>query len=253
MCSRNLPCSTVAGNRLKRAQRAFQASSGLVEAEALRKAKTAFLLTPVGISRVSERDEALAGRLRVERSRRLAQARRLATFHLDISKVDEQWRGDEENRPDTRDPLVAKAYALACSAHAGIRRKSGEAYINHPLRVAKKLADNNHPVATIVVALLHDAVEDSALELSDLRIMGFSEEVVMGVDSVSKRQGEEYSEAVIRAARNPIGRWVKLADNLDNSAKEQLLPFSPEKRLKQKRKYYPARDFLKRVIRATNG
>lgn len=251
MCSRGLACSNAAEQRLKRAQRAYQDSSGPVEAEALRRAKNAFLLSPEGIRRASKANPILAEKLQAERNRRLSEARRLSQFHFNIEKVDQEWQGDTHLRPDLSNLLIAKAYAIACSAHAGVSRRSGEPYINHPLRVAQRLASNGHPVESVVAALLHDAVEDSSLLLADLTAMGFSDEVVEAIDSVTKREGEEYSEAVIRAARNPIGRWVKLADNMDNSSEEQLKPFSHEKRLKQKRKYTPAAALLKKVIKAT--
>jgi hypothetical protein len=46
---------------------------------------------------------------------------------------------------------------------------------------------------------------------------GFSEEILAALDSVTKREGEAYEEFVLRAAANPIGRHVKLADLRDNS------------------------------------
>lgn len=250
MCSRGIRCSGVAGKRLKQAMKAYEATGGQKELEALRRAKKAFLLTPAGIKAVADTKPALATVLQAERAKQIAEARRLAAFHLTPEAICEEWRGDIRFQPDLSNPLLSKAYSIACSAHAGVRRKTGEPYINHPLRVALRLSANGHSEEAVAVALLHDAVEDSALELQDLRAMGFSEAVVDGVDSVTKREGEPYTEAVIRATKNRIGRWVKLADNLDNSCEEQLAPFNEQKRLKQKRKYAPARALLVQVIRA---
>lgn len=50
-----------------------------------------------------------------------------------------------------------------------------------------------------------------------LRGEGFSEEILAALDSVTKREGETYEEFALRAAINPIGRRVKLADLRDNS------------------------------------
>ncbi|MCR5794124.1 MAG: GTP pyrophosphokinase, partial [Solobacterium sp.] len=62
--------------------------------------------------------------------------------------------------------------------------------------------------------------EDTQLTLDMLRAQGFSETVVEAVDSVTRRKGESYMEFVKRAAQNPIGRAVKIADlkhNMDIS------------------------------------
>lgn len=145
-------------------------------------------------------------------------------------------------------PLIAKSYALAVQAHAGTKRVSGEVYLNHPLRVARKLQEAGFNDEVIAVALLHDAVEDSNLTLGGLRKHGFSERIISGVDSVTKRPGEDYKDAILRASKHPIGRLVKLSDNLDNSSDEQLAPFSEERQAKQRRKYIPARAVILRSI-----
>lgn len=166
-----------------------------------------------------------------------------------VAEQGSEWTGDTDGIGfEINSPLVAKAYAIAVKAHAGVKRKSGEVYLNHPLRVARKLqaAGFNHEV--VAVALLHDAVEDSDLTLADLKRYGFSERVVSGVDSVTKREGEDYKDAIQRARQHPIGRLCKLADNLDNSSDEQLAPFTPERQQKQRAKYGPARVVLIRSI-----
>jgi hypothetical protein len=71
-----------------------------------------------------------------------------------------------------------------------------------------------------VVGVLHDVVEDSVepnrWTMDDLRAEGFSETILEALDSVTKREGEGYMDFVARAAANPIGREVKLADLADN-------------------------------------
>lgn len=166
--------------------------------------------------------------------------------------MDAKWLGDEKYHPDVSNPMVALAYIVAVNAHKNVSRKSGEPYLNHPLRVAKKIQDAGFDHEVVAIALLHDAVEDSALTLADLKAMKFSPRVISGVDSVTKREGESYPEAVARASMHPDGRLVKLSDNLDNSSPEQLLPFSDEKRQKQIRKYTPARVTLLQAITGGN-
>ncbi len=91
--------------------------------------------------------------------------------------------------------------------------KAGAPYILHPLRVMLKQETTEERIA----AVLHDVVEDSDITLEDLRNEGFSEAVVDAVDAVTMRTGESYTEFVLRATLNPIGRRVKLADLEDNS------------------------------------
>src|SRR5690242_5139290 len=61
--------------------------------------------------------------------------------------------------------LVQHAYALAEEAHRGVKRQSGEPYIEHPLAVAKILADMRIDAQGIAAALLHDVVEDTRFTL----------------------------------------------------------------------------------------
>lgn len=105
-----------------------------------------------------------------------------------------------------------RAIELAIQAHAGQFDKAGEPYILHPLRVM--LAQDGE-VARIV-GVLHDAVEDSDLTLEDLEHEGFAPEVIVAVDSVTRRGDESYSSFIERAGRDPIGRLVKIADLRDN-------------------------------------
>jgi (p)ppGpp synthase/HD superfamily hydrolase len=145
-------------------------------------------------------------------------------------------------------PMVAKAYAVATRAHAGVKRVSGEVYINHPLAVAKSLQDAGFNHEVISAALLHDSVEDSDLTFGGLRKLGFNERVIGGVESMTKRKGEDYQSAILRAIEHPIGRVGKLADNLHNSSDEQLAPFDEARQAKQRAKYIPARAVILRSI-----
>lgn len=165
-----------------------------------------------------------------------------------LEPVTQEWMGDTALRPLLPDAMLRNAYIIASNAHAGVLRKTGEVYLNHPLRVAQRIQQAGFDDETIMIALMHDAVEDSDISLAGLSWLGFSERVITGVDSVTKRSAEPYPEAVARAASHPDGRLVKLADNLDNSSEEQLVPFTPEKREKQINKYAPARLLLMEAI-----
>jgi len=88
--------------------------------------------------------------------------------------------------------LVARAYTMAADAHAGVERKSGEAYITHPVAVATILADMQMDAETIAAALLHDVPEDTTITLDDIRNQ-FGEKVVRLVDGVTKLERIEWT------------------------------------------------------------
>jgi (p)ppGpp synthase/HD superfamily hydrolase len=107
---------------------------------------------------------------------------------------------------------LERAIAIAAEAHTGVVDKAGAPYILHPLRVMLGVSMLDERM----VAVLHDVVEDTPWNFGRLRAEGFSETVIAGLDSVTKRTGEDYEAFVRRAASNPIGRRVKLADLTDN-------------------------------------
>jgi len=108
---------------------------------------------------------------------------------------------------------LERAIAIAATAHAGQVDKGGAPYILHPLKVMLRM----NSLEERIVAVLHDVVEDCGISLDDLRKEGFSEAVLSAMESVTKVPGESYEDFVERAAQNPIGRVVKLADLEENS------------------------------------
>ncbi len=83
--------------------------------------------------------------------------------------------------------LIEKAYDIARNAHEGQTRKSGEAYIIHPLSVAIILAELEMDKETIVAGLLHDVAEDTVMTIADVE-MHFGPEVALLVDGMTKLQ-----------------------------------------------------------------
>jgi GTP diphosphokinase / guanosine-3',5'-bis(diphosphate) 3'-diphosphatase len=121
--------------------------------------------------------------------------------------------------------LIERAYATAESAHEGQQRKSGDAYITHPLAVTTILAELGMTEATLAAALLHDTVEDTEYALDQLRA-DFGDEVAMLVDGVTKLDKVTYGEAaqaetvrkmVVAMARDIRVLVIKLADRLHNA------------------------------------
>ena len=108
---------------------------------------------------------------------------------------------------------LGRAIAIAAEAHEGQFDKAGFPYILHPLRVMLRL----NSLEDRIVGILHDVIEDTPWTPEMLRAEGFSEAILEALDTVTKREGEDYEAFIRRAASNPIGRRVKLADLADNS------------------------------------
>jgi (p)ppGpp synthase/HD superfamily hydrolase len=108
---------------------------------------------------------------------------------------------------------LERAIVIAANGHAGVTDKSGAPYILHPLRMMLRLSSPDERI----VAVLHDVCEDcEGWTLDRLSSEGFPPHIIAALDSVTKRDGEDYETFALRAAANPIGRRVKLADLADN-------------------------------------
>jgi (p)ppGpp synthase/HD superfamily hydrolase len=109
---------------------------------------------------------------------------------------------------------LERAIAIAAQAHAGQVDKAGAPYVLHPLRMMLGVSSTEERI----VAVLHDVCEDCpGWDFDRLRREGFSDRIIAALDCVTKREGEDYEAFVRRAAADPIGRAVKLADLKDNS------------------------------------
>ncbi|MFZ9441495.1 MAG: RelA/SpoT family protein [Candidatus Nanopelagicaceae bacterium] len=120
---------------------------------------------------------------------------------------------------------IVRAFEVAVEAHAGQLRKSGEAYITHPVAVAEILGELGMNTPTIVAALLHDTVEDTPYSLVQLRA-DFGSEVADLVDGVTKldrviygpdAEAETVRKMVIAMSRDIRVLVIKLADRLHNA------------------------------------
>jgi len=108
---------------------------------------------------------------------------------------------------------LERAIRIAADAHRGQKDKAGAPYILHPLRVMLSLQGE----AERIVGVLHDVLEDCPdWSAEKLRAEGFAPEVMRALDSLTKRPDEDYPAFIARAARDPIGRKVKVADLTDN-------------------------------------
>lgn len=144
--------------------------------------------------------------------------------------------------PDEAYFTIHAATELAEEAHAGQFDKAGKPYAEHVIRVRDALRE--HGEEAQIAGVLHDVVEDTALTLRDLRARGVTQRAATAIDSVTRRPDETYMDMIRRAAADPLGRLVKLADNADNSREDRLayLPFAQAEFLR--RRYAKARTVL---------
>jgi len=151
------------------------------------------------------------------------------------------------SQPNSDDVAESVAWQLAHRAHAGQVDKDGSPYLEHVRRVAEAVRAMAPPelrAHAVVAAILHDVVEDSDFTLDDISSAGFRIAVVSAVDSVSRRSGEDYADLIERATRDPVGRWVKLADNVDNSDENRLARLDDATAERLRAKYATAREYL---------
>ena len=104
-----------------------------------------------------------------------------------------------------------RAIEFAASRHAGQKRRNGDNYIIHPIRVSQEVKTEKQKM----IALLHDTVEDTETTLDEIR-EEFGEEIAHCVDLLTHRKGEPYADYIQRVKLHPDAIQVKLADIADN-------------------------------------
>lgn len=121
---------------------------------------------------------------------------------------------------------IRDAIELAISAHNGQMRRSGEEYVCHPLHVAMILVEIGMDSDAVIAALLHDVVEDTDIELSEI-VRRFGQDVANLVDGVTKitkmnfstreeQQAENVRKMLLAMAKDVRVMIIKLADRLHN-------------------------------------
>lgn len=109
---------------------------------------------------------------------------------------------------------IHKAFEFANDAHAGVKRKSGEPYIIHPLAVAKIVAEEIGLSATgIISAILHDVVEDTDYTVEDIRNL-FGDRIALIVDGLTKLNEEFTSQTDSKQATNFRKMLMTLSDDV---------------------------------------
>ena len=106
----------------------------------------------------------------------------------------------ESGRPHDMEK-IRRAYQIAEKAHGDQRRLSGELYISHPVAVACLVTDLGLDTDSIIAALLHDVVEDTAVSLNSLKTE-FGGDVALLVDGVTKLTRIKFSSVEEQQAEN---------------------------------------------------
>lgn len=145
----------------------------------------------------------------------------IARQYKELLKISYQSLTDEDKK------LIRKAFDVAVDAHKNQRRKSGEAYIFHPIAVARIVASEIGLDATsIAAALLHDVVEDTEYTIEDMREL-FGEGVAKIVDGLTKianmpidmdvsLQAENFRRMLLTLNEDIRVIIIKIADRLHN-------------------------------------
>ena len=135
--------------------------------------------------------------------------------------------------------VVQKAFEFANEAHKGVRRRSGEPYILHPIAVAKIVVTNiGLGYKSIAAALLHDVVEDTAYTVDDIRNL-FGDRIALLVDGLTKIkvvldndaksgsrsiQAENFKRILLTLNDDVRVVLIKLADRLHNCRTIEFMP-----------------------------
>lgn len=150
----------------------------------------------------------------------------LQRMELQVSNKESYLKYIGEHGPSVDIKIVGNAYEYAKKMHEGQTRASGEPYYTHPLEVASILADMRMDTGTIVTAILHDTLEDTAATYEDLKKQ-FGPEVADLVSGVSKltkiesqtvegKQAENFRKLLLAMSEDIRVLLVKLADRLHN-------------------------------------
>jgi GTP pyrophosphokinase len=130
--------------------------------------------------------------------------------------------------------IIKKAFNTSLEAHSGMRRRSGEPYIFHPLEVAEIcVAEIGLGTTSIVAALLHDVVEDTDYELDDIERL-FGKKVAVIIDGLTKiagvfdqgssQQAENFRKMLLTLSDDVRVILIKLADRLHNMRTLESMP-----------------------------
>ena len=137
--------------------------------------------------------------------------------------------------------LVLKAFNLANEAHKGVKRKSGEPYILHPIAVAKIVSTEiGLGPKAIACALMHDVVEDTDYTIDDIERI-FNKKIASIIDGLTKiaevfdanssLQAENFRKILLTLTDDIRVILIKLADRLHNMRTLDSLPAAKQMKI----------------------
>lgn len=115
---------------------------------------------------------------------------------------------------------IKDAFVICFNAHKDDYDKAGYPYVFHPFFLASQMDDEN----SIIVALLHDVIEDhgDSFNLDFLMKNGMGEEVCQAIDLLTHKKDVPYMDYIKKIKENPIARKVKIVDLRHNSDIQRL-------------------------------
>jgi GTP diphosphokinase / guanosine-3',5'-bis(diphosphate) 3'-diphosphatase len=130
--------------------------------------------------------------------------------------------------------IIKRAFTMSLDAHKEMRRKSGEPYIFHPLAVAQICIEEiGLGTTSVVAALLHDVVEDTEIQLVDIK-RHFGNKVMKIIDGLTKisgvfeygssQQAENFRKMLFTLSEDVRVILIKLADRLHNMRTLESMP-----------------------------
>ena len=143
--------------------------------------------------------------------------------------------------PNTNEDMLNRAYVYAMKAHGMQKRASGDPFFSHPLAVAAILTDLKLDDATIVAAVLHDTIEDTASTREEIDTI-FGREIGSLVEGLTKikrldlvsrqaKQAENFRKLLLAVADDVRVLLVKLADRLHNMRTLRFVPLEKGRRV----------------------
>lgn len=139
--------------------------------------------------------------------------------------------------------LLDKAIVLATNKFAGKFDKGGTPYILHCLHVMRKVSHLGEDA--MVVAVLHDIIEDTDVTLKDL-VVDFPEKIVSTIVTLTHLPDESYENYIERIALNDLARMIKLEDLKHNSDITRMKGIT-KKDFDRLNKYHKSYQYLKKV------
>lgn len=117
----------------------------------------------------------------------------------------------------SKNAIAYDCYLIAKIAHEGQKRRNGEDYINHPVRVAHFVDEKDGDCfIPICAAYLHDVLEDTKETRQSLEEKQVPKEILDVVEILTHKEGEDYFNYIRRIAANPVAKIVEMADIVDN-------------------------------------